>query len=362
MYKHRLQTLTTTDCPPYFLQLKYIKAAYATTKVWNVFANHDDSEILVKELKNALNSPELRQFYPWAEYNSLHQSQEVTIVQLNNTFNNDYKSLLLSGFNTSTTEDHMMWIDNYPIQQSVDNGNWEFQTDQHDITMHDEDITDRFHHKMNLTTTTVSTFIQQNFLSGNETNIFAHVHDPIRGTREALVTRNNIPEALNLIKCLNVELARVMNNQAIQTVFETPEYIITATTTTQQWHPFDIQKTIPHAQYSTYSKHQPYPQTKRQRHSSKPNHPTTMTYTDAASTSDHETAHYSDITDITSPTTSTTPTPLNPKTPLQPINTNKQDQLNHTLSDIQREINTLKASFTALESNVQKTNRSRPPK
>jgi hypothetical protein len=193
IYEHRLQSITTLDCPPFFLQIKYIKAAFATTQVWNMLASHDDFDRVAQELKNAINASDLRQFYLSAEDNSLLTNQQIAIVQLNNTFNNYYKSLLLSGFSTSTIEDHMTWHDDYPIQQSVDEhtnntGAWEFQTEQYDSSMKDEDINDRFHDNMNLTTTTVSTYIQRHFISGNDTPIFAHVHDPICGTREDTTT------------------------------------------------------------------------------------------------------------------------------------------------------------------------------
>jgi hypothetical protein len=113
--------------------------------------------------------------------------------------------------------------------------------------MDDDDVADRFHNNINLTNTTISNFIQSHFVSGDDTSIFAHVYDLVSGVRETLVTRQHIPEALNLIKTINIELARIMNHQAIQTKFAQPDDIIKSTQTTPMWKPFDIQKSIPFA-------------------------------------------------------------------------------------------------------------------
>jgi hypothetical protein len=95
MYEKRLQGLTTPDCSPFFLQIKYIKTANVTTKVWNVYANQTDTEVVISELKDAINTPELRQFLSWSEYASLQAKQQITIIHLNNTFNTEYRSLIL---------------------------------------------------------------------------------------------------------------------------------------------------------------------------------------------------------------------------------------------------------------------------
>jgi peptide subunit release factor RF-3 len=62
--------------------------------------------------------------------------------------------------------------------------------------MFDKNIQDRFHNKLNLKTTTVTTFSQTEFLSGDKTPIFVHVFNPDLGTREVLVAPHYIPEAI----------------------------------------------------------------------------------------------------------------------------------------------------------------------
>jgi hypothetical protein len=271
MYEQRLHCLTRSDCPPFFLQIKYIKTANVTTKVWNVYANQNDTEVIITELNEALNTPGLRQFLSWFEYSSLQTKQQVTTINLNNTFNTEYRSLILPGFTKTSNDDHVMWCDNFPIEPTADaesfSAKWRFSANEEDTMMQDEDIQDRFHNGVNLTTTTVSEYIKQQFYSGDDTQIFAHIFDPINGNREALVPRKHIPEELQLIKYLNIELSKIMNQQAVHNVFENPEEILALTTTTQPWTPFDIQKSIPHTHYPTYLSRNPNDKPKRPRQS-----------------------------------------------------------------------------------------------
>jgi hypothetical protein len=60
LYEHRAQIAVTPSCPPFFLQIKYVKAAYTTTKVWNVYTNAENIDKVAQELKTAYNIPEFR--------------------------------------------------------------------------------------------------------------------------------------------------------------------------------------------------------------------------------------------------------------------------------------------------------------
>jgi hypothetical protein len=116
------------------------------------------------------------------------------------------------------------------------------------------------------------------------------VYEPILGTREALVTRKHIPEALKLIKTINVELTRVMNQQAIDKAFANPEEILSKTANTPIWEPFDIQKSIPYAIRSTFPPPYQHNTPKRPRSTTtKPNRTQQQTY--AAAVTTHENTH-----------------------------------------------------------------------
>jgi hypothetical protein len=109
-----------------------------------------------------------------------------------------------------------MWNDDKPIEQNSTKPKSNARLDT--SINHDDDgecINDRFYIDINLTTCTVTDFIQQSFFSGDNTPIFAHVYNPILGTREALVAHHHILEALDLIKIIRTDLCRIMNMNAI---------------------------------------------------------------------------------------------------------------------------------------------------
>jgi hypothetical protein len=249
LYEIRSQYSVSRECPPFFLQVKHIKAAFGITKVWNIYAHSKDTDSITKELKIAYNKPNLRQFFTWKEYQSLHNTQQLTILKLHNTFINEYRSLLIHGFNPEENSEHVMWDDDVNIQQTTDTegnltGKWEFHLDTDDVVMSHETIEERFHQNINLTTTTISEFIQKTFISGDQTPVFAHVYTPIFGTREVLVPNHHIPEALELIKVIKIDLCRIMNHRAIITNLLDFDDIILSTTTVDCWRPFDIQMSI----------------------------------------------------------------------------------------------------------------------
>jgi hypothetical protein len=249
LYELRSQLSVTSSCPPFFLQIKHIKAAFGITKVWNIYANTLDTDKIISELNLAYNTPNLRHFFTWKEYQSLHHSQQLTILKLQNTFITEYRSLLVSGFKPDNNTDHVMWDDDLTMNQTTDstgqpNGQWQFDTDTDDIVLSHETIEDRFYQGINLTTTTISDFMQQAFISGDQTPVFAHVYAPILGTHEVLVHSQHIPEAMDLIKVINTDLCRIMNHRAIITNFVEFDDIILSNTTNDKWQPFDIQLSI----------------------------------------------------------------------------------------------------------------------
>jgi hypothetical protein len=250
LYERRAQLSVTPNCPPFFIQIKYLTSTYVTTKVWNVYTAKDHADLVTEELKLAFNLPDLHQFYSWKEYRSLQPCQQVTILQIQNQFLSTYRSLLIHGFNPHDSGSNTMWHDNLDITQTLDEhgqatGQWHFTDDIEENDMNDESIEDRFHNGMNLKTTTITDFIQHSFQSGDNTHVFAHVYQPILGTREVLVQKHHIPEALDLIKLIKFDLCRTMNHKAIIDGFNNYEDIILGTTTHDPWKPFDIQHKIP---------------------------------------------------------------------------------------------------------------------
>jgi hypothetical protein len=171
------------------------------------------------------------------------------VLRLQNQFLTEFRSLLIQGFKPTDIGETIMWNDDKPIESKFNEnntptGDWMFSDT---LLEHDENgdsIDDRFYNDIILTTCTVTDFIQQTFLSGDNTPVFAHVYNPILGTREALVAQHHISEALDLIKVIKTDLCRIMNTNAITQAIERYDELITSTTTTDPWQPLTIQQDI----------------------------------------------------------------------------------------------------------------------
>jgi hypothetical protein len=327
-----------------------------------VYADPADIDQITQELENVYNTSTTRQFYPWKEYNSLQQAQQVTILRMNNQFNTDFRSLIITGFNLTAHNNNKMWEDDKTIREITTSdgnrtGKWEFTNTNNDHDMLDDDISDRFYNNINLTTTTVTDFIQCNYLSGDTTPVFAHVYAPLLGTREVLVTIKHIPEALDLIKTIRIELSRAMNTTAIQQTFADADDLISETATTTPWTPFDIQATIPAAMcfHTTRSKYTES-RSKRARHSSKPSTITYNSYYDAV-TSQPTTEHsHCEHLSITAPTIDSTITYQSQNVDNTTASDNQTHPLNKILADLQKEMTDLKGTITSIDNKIEHYN------
>jgi hypothetical protein len=76
IYEHRVQLGMPDTCHQFFLQSSHIQIANMTTKVWKVYADSAHVFHLASELKHHFNTPQLRIFYSWQEFNSLDTRQK----------------------------------------------------------------------------------------------------------------------------------------------------------------------------------------------------------------------------------------------------------------------------------------------
>lgn len=245
VYETRFKQLMSITCPEFMLQPKTLVCNYATTNVWNVMTAPEHITAIVKEFKN-LNTTELRQFVSWKEQNAIQPDQQLKLAQLNNTFQTEYRSLVMTGFHDHPTT--MMFIDDLEIEEVLDESNniirYKF-TESYDQSMQDECIESRFYQDINLKTTTVNEFIQQAFISGDTTPVFGHVFDTLYGTKEVLVPVHHIAEAIDLIKVIKYELSRIMNNQAMEQTFNIQaDQLLMEAQDVDPWEPLNIQTEI----------------------------------------------------------------------------------------------------------------------
>lgn len=246
VYEQRLQRLVSIACPRFMLQPRVLETNYAKTTIWNVMTAPDNVSEVTKELKQVLNTPQFRQYISWKEYNSLQSDQQLKVVQTQNTFSTDFRSLITTGYHDDPTT--IMYDDNYIIEAITDETDtitgYQFINIE-DNDMQDEEIDSRFYKGINLTTTTVTEFIQTAFISGDKSPVFAHVYEQENGIREVLVTRRHIAEAIDLIQVLESELCRIMNAKTMEYTFQKPaNELMLQASTTEYWEPLDIQLDI----------------------------------------------------------------------------------------------------------------------
>jgi hypothetical protein len=106
--------------PPFLSPSKIHKKASTTTKVWNVYANANNTEKITKELHKVINQPNLRQYYSWKEFNSLQTGQQIAVIRLQNQFLAEFHSLLIHGLKPTDIGETSMWNDDKSIEQKFD--------------------------------------------------------------------------------------------------------------------------------------------------------------------------------------------------------------------------------------------------
>jgi hypothetical protein len=246
MNEDRIQQDTSSMCPDYFLQVKHLKIASVTTKVWNVYSEREDQEEVNREMKEAYNTTNFRQYYTWQEFQSLQPSQQLAILQIQNQFNTEMRSLIIPGFSTESENHKIQWTKENEITPKSDIPTEDTQDDTvmtpTDIITPNESL-----ETPNVTTTVLTDYIHRAFLSGDNTPIFDHVYSPCNGKCEVLVRRSHVPEAMGLIKVIRTELCREMPGDLAYKVFDDAEALIELGYTTPAWRPFDIQLQIPPA-------------------------------------------------------------------------------------------------------------------
>jgi hypothetical protein len=236
LYEARIQQNTSMDCPHFFLQIKYIRIGSVSTKVWNVYSNKDDHDTIKHELKRAYNSPQLRQFYAWDEFQSLQPGQQMSIIQRQNAFNMELRSLIIDGFNTNINTTNIQWHDE---SHSTSNPDRELI-----LMTQDNEMIDDPPNKPTFATTPIAEYIHKTYISGDGMPIFEHVYHPCEGKCEVLVKHTHIPEALSIIKVITIELCRAMPPNIAHNVFPDATTLIEAGHTSTAWKPFDIQQQI----------------------------------------------------------------------------------------------------------------------
>ena len=210
---HRLKTIFPTGCPNFQLHLQTLFAGKENVKVVMIKCDEINTTTLNNLFKKAHDENKLN-YLPWEKFIACEASQKLTIVRRNNDWAKQYRGLLMKGF--------------------IDNNNNIPMIYNEEMSTPDDP----------LKKTTVTKYLQHYVKDDKGNDLFEFVYPPVNGVREVIVTYGNYNIANDFMKVFRGELARNMDEAAIQKVFEDPEGALLEITEIE-WKPstVDIPKT-----------------------------------------------------------------------------------------------------------------------
>jgi hypothetical protein len=153
----------------------------------------------------------------WREFSGMNDELRKVAIRKEMLFNREYDSLLITGFKDNEDNVTMKMPDPDELELSFGDNN--------EVQIIDS-----------MTQMYVSDFIAQ-VKSGAGTTLFKHVYPPFNGVREVLVRNGDKSEAKEYIKVIKGDMAKHMNDYAIDLVFEEPA-IARAESNTTSWQPY----------------------------------------------------------------------------------------------------------------------------
>lgn len=304
IYEERLRR-AVGDCTPVFQSIpKSIFVESTRCAILMIMGHPDDIDDLIFAFQPLLTSDDFC-YSPWNQFMTLTDAKKRTIIHKQLSFCTTYRSLFIPGFHDNI-ESTPMWyeatdthannqesinITNNPV---TDGGNititdaemeksktaFDKHVDEHlmdpntqfdegedlDTHMYDDSIpvhdevdllppelavpnkdevpVARMDGKFNLTTITIGEYMTNKFRAGDGNIIFDYVYPSVKGTREVLVTIPHYLEALSLQKVILAELSRVMNDEAINTIFVSPDEVKHHASISSPWTTFELQHQI----------------------------------------------------------------------------------------------------------------------
>ena len=174
-------------------------------------ADSENVTTLQEEMRK-LNDKKTLAFFHWGEFLSLTQEQRESIINHQNKWNKNIRSLLLTGF-TSNPDSHPM--------KTIDEEDMDTNT-----------VTSDF-----LYSTSVTEYFRKYVKTGNGNNLFAYVYPPTCGTYEFLVKAQHESEAKDYLNKAIGELVKRMTPDVIDMTFEDTE-AATALIHSTPWKPY----------------------------------------------------------------------------------------------------------------------------
>jgi hypothetical protein len=215
---NRVKSLLPKHAPNIQLQYGNLWGKHGEkTRVVMVKCDENSADKL-KELFEELNENKAITFFHWSDFLSCEPEQRTTIVKRINQWRAHHRSIIIPGF--CDHEDNVPMLFNE--SNYIDNP---------------------------LTNTSVTDYLKYMVKDGKGNNLFQHVYPPINGVREAIVQLHNFSQATSYVKVIHGELARNMDQEARQRVFQDPNQAL-LDASKRAWTPSTRVADIP----PTYSK------------------------------------------------------------------------------------------------------------
>lgn len=216
--------LMPSGTPPFIVNPDNIYTINAKAKVLMIYTAHHDVEQVQKAFLNQPNT----NFHEWNDYLGLVPRQRLTIINKQNKYMATYRSLFIDGFTNNETT---IWKTNENEIKENDDMAWMMAGDN--ILLHEH----QNRKQLDLTTTTVSEYIQKHYDAGDGTRLFETVYQPANGQIEVIIKHNHLGEALRLAQVLHAELSRIMNLDNFEAAIAAPTDAVNQANSATWWTP-----------------------------------------------------------------------------------------------------------------------------
>jgi hypothetical protein len=193
LYATRIENLLPHGSPRFNVTIQALHGPNRT--LCRVFMIKCDKKYVAQLVKLIIeHKTPMFEFFPFQSFLNMEDGKKFTVVNNQNKFTNEHRSLLLNGFIDND--------DNIPM----------FVEDEEEMELSEQE--------MELSKTTVSNYLRYNIRATGGEPLFSYVYPPIKGVREFLVTINNYYDALSYLESGRVELVRMMNPAAAELILE----------------------------------------------------------------------------------------------------------------------------------------------
>lgn len=222
MYAHRIgMELQAETIPAFQINTAIIRAGTVRSKVLTIETDAENLEIL-EEMFDSLPDDSIVRIVLWKEFLSQKEHRRLEVVQNQNDWYSEFRTLIIYGF-SNTSEEIMM-------------------------RMNDEGDDTYMHGSIDLYECNVPEFITYHYRTFDDNPLFEYCYPQFEGQYEVVVKNSNSYEAKLCIDQIIVDISRYMDENAFQEVCPDFFDIIECRDSQSKWEPMseeEIKKSIP---------------------------------------------------------------------------------------------------------------------